>query len=297
MTQGRFAKPPLSLANQVDLLRRRGLLIPDPQAAEVVLLRLNYYRFSGYALHYEIHRNGERTHQFQPGTTFEQVVRLYAFNTELRALLFRYLEPVEIAFRTAVCYELAMCTNNPHWYLDESVYGPDFDYPRAYLEWKRECAHSREIFVKSYRAKYSDPPLPPAWMMTEILSLGCWSIMYSCLADRKAQKAVAQHFCIDAYYLRSWVHVLVVLRNLCAHHGRIWNRYFDIRPRRPADMKRTLPDNGRLAAQIQVLSRLLAPLGKAKDFEREWRDLQDAYPDVPRGPMGLPGNTCRGGRP
>ena len=84
-----FKKPPLSLAGQVGLLESRGMIISDRSTAEEALLRLNYYRFSGYALHFEIFKDRQRTHQFKPGTTFDAVLQLYEFDTRLRALLFR----------------------------------------------------------------------------------------------------------------------------------------------------------------------------------------------------------------
>jgi len=77
--------------------------IPDQGFAEDMLLRLNYYRFSGYAYTSRCFRTGSAPTSSSPGTSLEAVVRLYEFDTQLRALLFRYIEPVEIAFRAAVC--------------------------------------------------------------------------------------------------------------------------------------------------------------------------------------------------
>ncbi len=287
MSEGHVSKPPLQLSEQVALLESRGMVIPDQEFAESTLLRINYYRLSGYGLHYEVFEGGERTHKFRPGTTFDQVVALYEFDSRLRALLFRYIEPVEVAFRTALCYEVAIRTGNPHWYLDRSSYTSWFDYDAMCESCQREFVRSEEVFIQSYKAKYVIPALPPMWMMIEIVPLGVWSKVYSALTDREAGEAVASLFRVKPYFLRSWIHTLTVLRNLCAHHCRLVHRTLPIRPDLPSDMRRYVSDNGVLAAQILVLTRLLEPLGNNADLEGDLSSLLAAYPDVCRQDLGF----------
>ncbi|MHB1294222.1 MAG: Abi family protein [Anaerolineae bacterium] len=287
MSQLYFAKPPLSLSDQVALLQSRGMQIPRAEYAQEMLLRLNYYRFSGYALHYEVFEHGQRTHHFHEGTTFDQVVDLYEFDTRLRALLFSYLEPVEIAFRSALCYELAVRSGDAHWYLNRTIYDSTFDYQRLLCDCQREYDRSHEVFIESYRLKYSVPPLPPAWMMSEILPMGCWSLIFTHLIDREAKKAVAHHLAITPHYLESWIHALVVLRNLCAHRCRIWNRGFTIKPALPKGPQWEKIDPAKLAALLAALSYLLEPLGKRGDYQRDWTALLAAFPNVPQDRMGF----------
>ncbi len=297
MSQAQFIKPPLSLPRQVALLRNRGMQISDQKAAEDTLLWLNYYRFSGYALHFEIFKNRKRTHTFKPGTTFEQVVELYEFDTRLRALLFRYIEPVEVAFRATVCYELSIQTNDPHWYLDRSRYVTQFRFQEFQQACQSEFDRSKEVFIKSYRTKYNTPPLPPAWIMSEILSIGRWSLLFRHLADKVAKKAVARHFATNPRHLQSWIHSLSVLRNLCAHHCRIWNRSFTINPALPNKLKPLVNNNAKLAALTIVLTHLLKPLGKNTAFQDDWNALLAAFPYVPQGKMGFPPKNQRVTKP
>lgn len=292
-----FTKPPLSLADQVALLKQRGMRIPDPRLAEDTLLRINYYRFSGYALHFEVFQDRQRTHRFRSETGFNAVMDLYEFDTQLRALLFRYIEPVEVAFRAAVCHELSTRTNDSHWYLDPSRYDRQFDFRRMMEACQREYDRSEEIFIKNYKRKYSTPVLPPAWMMSEILSIGHWSKVYKHLPDSGAKKAVAQHFATKPHYLESWIHSLSVLRNLCAHHCRIWNRNFTIKPVLPNSLKPLTISNAKLAALTVVLAHLLKPLGKNLDFQNAWAALLAAFPNVPQGKMGFPAPIQGGARP
>ncbi|MBW7863380.1 MAG: Abi family protein [Candidatus Hydrogenedentes bacterium] len=288
MTNGIFSKPPLTLSGQIALLKSRGMQVDDDLAAENVLLRLNYYRFSGYALHFEIFQDGQRTHNFKPGTLFDDVVNLYEFDTRLRALLFCYIEPVEVAFRAVLCYELSLLTGDPHWYLDPGMYDERFDLGRLWDDCETEYQRrSDEVFIESYRSKYSFPPLPPAWMMSEILSIGRWSKVFQHLADQNARKAVARQFNTKPYYLQSWIHALSVLRNLCAHHSRIWNRNFTISPALPSPIKARVLSNTKLAVFVAVLESLLTPLGKEIEFQRGWNALLTEFPLVPLDKMGF----------
>ena len=282
-----FTKPPLTLEKQVELLQQRGMQISDWKLAERSLLNYNYYRFCGYALHFEIFDNHQRTHQYRPGTTFEDVLRLYDFDTRLRALLFTYIEPIEVAFRSIICYEMSMLTGKPHWYLEKRMYRTGYDLSEMQKKCEAECTRSNEIFIRSYNEKYSSPGLPPAWMMSEILGFGFWSRVYKNLADTKMKKSVAQHFNIPPHYLESWLHSLSVLRNLCAHHCKIWNRAFDVKPTLPNSMKLVLPNNTKLSAQILILEHLLQPVDKEKAFQQDWNNLLKEYHSVPRSEMGL----------
>jgi len=292
-----FSKPPLSLADQVALLKNRGMLIADEKAAENALLHLNYYRFSGYALHYELFSGGQRTHQFAAGTRIEDVLYLYDFDSRLRALLFRFIEPVEVAFRAAVCHELCTRTNDSHWHLNPGMYDNRFHFNRLRNDCEEESERNKdEVFIRSYRIKYDQPPLPPAWMMSEILSIGRWSKIYAHLASHEAKQAVAGVFSTKPHYLQSWIHALSVLRNLCAHHSRIWNRSFKIKPALPKAFKASGSGHTRLAAQVFVLKSLLAPLEKDGEFRREWNALMDAFPGVPRRNMGFEGGGAQAGR-
>jgi len=44
----KFAKPPTTFQEQVDLLKSRGLIINDPNKALQNISRINYYRLSSY---------------------------------------------------------------------------------------------------------------------------------------------------------------------------------------------------------------------------------------------------------
>ena len=94
-------KPPTTYAEQVEILRGRGLIIPDTDEAVKILKQVNYYRLSAYML------SLKKKDRFIAGATIGNVYNLYEFDRKLRNLLMSALETIEIAFRTHISYTLA----------------------------------------------------------------------------------------------------------------------------------------------------------------------------------------------
>src|SRR3989304_5549856 len=72
-------------------------------------------------------------------------------------------------------------------------------------------------FINHYYDNYDSPELPPSWMIAEALSIGTWSIVFDHIKSRDDQKEVCKHYGIPYIIMRSWLHTLTYLRNLCAH--------------------------------------------------------------------------------
>lgn len=97
-----------------------------------------------------------------------------------------------------------------------------------------ELSRTTEDFIKSHYAKYDDPNMPPAWKTLEIVSFGTLGKLYSNFKDNAVKKVVARSFNVPQHeYLESWVASLAALRNCCAHHARVWNRVYPIKPQLP----------------------------------------------------------------
>ncbi len=142
------------------------------------------------------------------------------------------MEHIEIAFRTQLCLQLALDTDDSHWPLDPFLFQEQkFDHKKFLKECRKESERSSEVFITSYWEKYTEPELPASWMLIEIVPFGTWSRLYSSLQNREIQKGVSKYFGLPPFILQSWIHALTVFRNLCAHHARIWNRSLTIRPK------------------------------------------------------------------
>lgn len=75
----KYAKLPLSIADQLTLIESRGINIPDRQKAEKYLSNISYYRLSAYMLPFKAHGKNE----FLPDVIFDDVLDLYLFDRQL----------------------------------------------------------------------------------------------------------------------------------------------------------------------------------------------------------------------
>ena len=292
----KFSKPALSFADQLARLEARGLKIDDMSAAEQFLRRVSYYRFSAYTRAFYTDDTAEDDHKFRDDVQFEDVVALYEFDRELRLLTLSAIERIEIGFRTAASHHMCV-QHGPLWFLDEKSFLRGFNHDEFLAGLQKDLGldastgQRREQFLDHYFKKYSQPEHPPGWMVAEILSLGTWSKIYKYL-DVSDQKPIAHEVGCPSVLLESWLHSLTHVRNCCAHHSRIWNRQFTIRPKLPkhaSDATLTWKDN-LFAAQAVAIHELLKKLAPGECWPRRLADLFDRYPKAKAWAMGFARN-------
>ena len=223
-----FGKPATTHAQQVALLRQRGMAVDEPSAAEFYLQHLNYYRLGAYWLPFEA---DHATHTFRRGTRFADVLNLYVFDRELRLLVLDAIERLEVSVRSQWAYHTAHL-HGPHAHLDSGL-AFNVNYWRGNLEKLTvEVDRSDEVFIKHLKATYNEP-LPPVWAVCEVMSLGLLSRWYNNLKPMPTRRAIAATYGLDEKVLESWLRHLSLVRNTCAHHSRLWNREFTITPLLP----------------------------------------------------------------
>lgn len=206
--------------------------IADKDAALQQLQHINYYRLSGYW--YSFRRQGPsgRDDSFYAGTTFTDVVSLYNFDANLRTATFASLTPIELALRALLGHALGTIDECAH--LKPTLLGPRAAQGTSYSTWMRRytksLADSKEDFVKHHHAKYGGTL--PVWAAVEILDWGALTYLYG-FSPRQIQDDIAETFGLTAPQLESWMKSLNVLRNICAHHGRLFNKVHAIKPKLP----------------------------------------------------------------
>jgi abortive infection bacteriophage resistance protein len=222
-----YAKRPFTIAEQTSRLIDRGLVCNDPGRLEKYLANIGYYRLSAYWHPFELPANGNsRNHHFQPDTSFEKILNLYIFDRKLRLLVMEAIERIEVAVRTRWASALAM-RHGSHAHMmsclfrDKARHSSDLDKIAA------ELGKSSEPFVVHYRKQYDEPSLPPIWAIVETMTLGTLSRWFKNTCETEAKKEVAQALAMpNIEVLEQVLHTLTPIRNICAHHGRLWNRRF-----------------------------------------------------------------------
>lgn len=286
----KFVKGPKKISEQIQLLKDRGLLITDERFANHYLNNISYYRLSAYMLSFQ--KFGVPGHTFMPWATFERVLDLYVFDRELRLTVMDAIERIEVAFRCRIIYEYSLRYGN-NWYEDPQHYTQGHDNLQKKV--KEQIRLTKEVFIQHYKGKYNDPVNPPAWMTLEVLSFGQLSILFKNLKTSDAKKAIGDHFGVHHELLVSWIEHLAYIRNICAHHSRLWNRILTVKaslPKITADQWLTYPPQkaDKLYLSLCITKYLLKRINPTSTFPGRLRALFCKHPELDMSAMGFPLN-------
>lgn len=234
-----YTKSALSYAAQIQQLKARHLDVDDDHKALHLLQNLSYYRLSGYW--YPMIKDPKHRHQFKPDSNFSNAFKLYCFDRELKRLIMSDVEKVEIAVRAKMIYIMAM-NHGAFWYTDKTLFANRSDHGKTIKIIEREYKRSDETFIINFKAKYNDP-LPPSWMVLEVVSFGTLVKLYDNLLTSPVKLKISDYFGIDEATFSSWINSFVYLRNLCAHHARLWNKKMNIAPLVPISANHVFLNN------------------------------------------------------
>jgi len=299
----KFQKPALTIPALLEKWRVRGLEIPDLVEAEHYLRFIGYYRLSAYALPLQVKAAASGTpidKPFKAGTSFTDILNLYRFDRELRLLFMDAIERIEVAVRSCIVNEMSLC-HGPHWFMDPAHFNPSaprFKHHHLLDRIDKElkigngaktpAKPHHEVFINHYYNTYTDPYLPPAWMIAETLTLGTWSLIFENLRVTAERKAISSPLKTDEQVLRNWLHALAYLRNLCAHHSRLWNRQFVIKPVVATRHAKFLKSNDRCYAMAVVVEDLLRTIAPDTSWAIRLNGLLANHPFADPAAMGFP---------
>lgn len=301
----KYDKPPLSVSDQARQLIARGLVCDNLDRLHHYLNHIGYYRLSAYCIPFEMQPTDNptaRSHQFMPGTTLQQVLSLYVFDRKLRLLVMEAIERIEVAVRGRWANALAQ-HHGSHAHMHPEHFRCPWQHTKDLSSMASALKDSGELFVVHYKKRYTTPFLPPVWVVVETLSLGALSRWFSNTADTKAKAAVAKGLGIPTVeILEGVLHVLTPVRNICAHHGRLWNRQFPMRIphiKRLRDhiMVEDVPqDDGRIQTQpipllynyLVVMAHIMRQINPGSSWRKRLADhIASASPDQQTA-MGFP---------
>lgn len=298
MSKRTYTKPPKSFQDQLQQLKDRNLTVDDDDKALKYLANISYYRLSAYFLPYQSKKD-----RFDDGTTFKQIIDTYSFDRELRLLVFDCIERIEVAIRTQFIYCMSLHYNDSHWqdknqYFITPYYNKIGNLVDPYSDFQNiisraKTARRPEVFIKHYMDEYNKPSNPPSWMCFELLTIGEMSHFYRGLRNKNDKKRIAKNFDVHFNVFLSWLHSLTYVRNICAHHARLWNKEFAIVPAILINPIGSWVDNAynnnkRIFYFLCLLKYLLAKINPNNSFKDRLIALFNKYPNIPIKYMGIP---------
>lgn len=270
----RQPKVPTTYEQQVAILESRGLIIPDCTFALHCLQHLNYYRLSAYRFPLTEKGNPDR---FLPNTRFSTLWELYEFDRRLRQHLSDALKRIEISVRARLSYVLARAYG-PQALSDPKVF-PDTARHQAALErLDEELKRSDEVFVGHFQ-KNHNLSRPPIWAACEVMSFGLLSRFYANISESRLQKEIAQTYRLFPPTLKSFLEQAVHVRNLCAHHSRLWNRRLTVTMTLPQTQPRAIlsslhpAEPRKLYNTLVLLGHFVNVISPANTWTRQLVDL------------------------
>lgn len=297
-------KPWKSMAEQLALLKSRGLQVDNEAPALDYLARIGYYRLSGYWYPLrEIDKAASsqqkrpiRADTFVAGSHFEDVVKLYVFDKKLRLLALDALERIEMAIRVDVAHllgekdpcahEKPSCLHG-NFAKKKKDKGPNKGKTehQLWLEKYQAMRHRarREPFIDHHQAKY-DGHLP-VWVAIEVWDFGLLSRLFNGLQYADKNQIAQKYGLAEGKNLATWLRSLNFIRNVSAHHSRLWNINVvesSPRPKTWPEMKNTRP-----FMYFAMMVQLLAVICPNSTWSQRLVELLNDYPASGNGMLTL----------
>lgn len=230
---------PIFLKNedQIDLFFRRGMEITDKTKHIAKLEHISYYRLKEFAKPYSVvTMYGEVPVLKYKDISFDDVVKRYYQDKNLRINLLHAIEKIEVSIKRNISYILGK-RYGAFGYLNFSLWANKNENSKFKLE-KEQFYFKRDLL--KVLSKSSMPDLangnnlnedgfPSVWIATEILMFGSLVHLISLMSKRN-QKELAQFYNCTIKELLSWLKCLNFARNICAHNSNIIDIQLQTKP-------------------------------------------------------------------
>lgn len=286
-----YQKKHKTFDEQLDILKQRKLIISNDSFVLSKLQHINYYRLSAYFLPYQYPKDSVNKNIFLPNIAFEDILSIYYFDVELRKITFEAIESIEIYFRTQIAYFHSL-KYDAFGYLELKNFRENkvdkFDELQS--EILKEKTRSKEFFIKHFKKKYNSIDLP-IWSVVEIISFGSLSKFFMILKEEEQNQVIQKIHSINKVVFYKWLHALSSVRNICAHHSRLWNRTLGVGfevPRGLESFENMKKSKNKVFFALSVIEYLLTCIGEDEiEFKTKIKNLIKKYPKVKLESMGF----------
>ena len=268
-------KPFKSISEQAEILRSRGLIIPE---GHDVFLRLsNYYVvINGYN---DLFLKSVHPEEYLEDTSIEEVFQAHEFDRELRSFLLPWIMRIEDRLKVVIAHKASeYFKHNQEFYLKLSSYDSS----------SKNIAHSRKT-IRHLRRQYNKehPSLNhyrrvhhsiPFWVLINWVTFGELSHFYALLKPRGVKEAIVKelkHFGspqdekLTVERLGAYIRVLADFRNVCAHSERCYcHRHKSI----VLDGK----SKASVASLIKIITSFLSEYEKER-FDEQYSELFEVF--------------------
>ena len=273
-----MSKPFKTIEEQVALLRKRGLNIKDEGLAQQFLLENNYYRVSGYSLTL---RKGDK---FYPNATFEKLIQIYECDQEVRNTILKMTEGIEVKIKSLFAYYFCESCN-PLEYDDVTKYSDADEFDRIFKK-TEELKNNWKIHEKFLQHFEEINEKPPFWAYVDLFTLSNISKLYQIFIDKDIKIKIANNFGYPSIKpFENAIHSISIIRNMCAHGVRLYNKIFIRKPDLSREEKELLrningeKDYSHLFSYILIIKRLVSK-HQFEEFKSTMIKLKNTFNSV-----------------
>lgn len=275
-----MAKKAITVEEQIQKLKDRGMLMDlGEEKAKEILLDIGYYRLGFYWNPFEI----DEDHNFKEGTLFSNAVKLYYIDFDLRNLLLRYTNRIEINFRTKVIYHISNhYKNDPIWFTNP-------DYMTSYFIQNINEGLYTEKFkednkqIKSHHQNHRNHRYAPVWKTFEYITFGSLIFAFNSIKNEELQKQIAKEYyeLNNLKTFKNFIKTVKYIRNICAHGGVLFDVNLPKGIYKIPRVKFHNSNNQSLDASIKVITYLLSKISsdRANDFNTTVKDILTKHKD------------------
>jgi abortive infection bacteriophage resistance protein len=203
-----------TVEEQIQKLSDRGMVFENIEKAKEILLDIGYYRLGFYWNPFEI----DKEHNFAKGTNFSDVVKLYYLDVDLKNVLNKALNRIEIHLRTQLIYYFSNAyPDNPTWFASKRVMNSNF--VTGFYPFYQKIKESNKP-IKKHHFKYPNDIYAPAWKTLEFLTFGTIEKIYFSLKDESLKIKIANLYGVKKVKVfQNFLKTVIFVRNICAHSG------------------------------------------------------------------------------
>ena len=217
-------KKATTIEEQIGILESRGMKFDCIEKAKEHLLDIGYYRLGFYWKPFEKgKKEKDGNHMFYKGTKFSTVIKLYYLDVDLRHILMKAINRIEINIRTKIIYTVSnKYKESPTWFVDTKVMKDEFvnTFDRYYTEQFKEYNKP----LKRHHRKYINDRYAPAWKTLEFFSLGQILKVFFKLKNKGLKEKIALEYGIKKVYIfENYFKTMKFIRNICAHSSLLYD--------------------------------------------------------------------------
>lgn len=270
---GNIAK---TVDEQISLLQSRGMIIDNIDKAKEVLLDVGYYRLGFYWFPFEksFPQKHHRVHEFKDKTDFDDAVKLYYFDFNLRNILLKPLSRIEIAFRTKVIYYVSnYYRESPTWFVDPTILSK-FQANTFERKVYKQILETTPVIALHHKHHINDK-FAPAWKTLEFMTFGEVLHLFNSIKDENIKLQVANGFGVKKLVtFVNYLNLVKDLRNTCAHGNVLYDFTPEKSIRKGPAMMKGIGNNQNLNGALRVVLYFMKEISKNR-YDELITDIDD----------------------